>query len=80
MCRAFQRGELDVDLISSMDETCFKFYMDSKKTLDHRGAEHVKYCEVVSGGQNFTMMCHVSGGRPGIIESPFVIFQDQDFS
>lgn len=78
MCRGFQTGELDEDLISNMDETAFKIDMDSGKTLEYAGSEHVKYCEVVSGGQNFTMMVHVQGGRRGVILPPFMVFQNQD--
>eukprot|EP00173_Palmaria_palmata_P001297 Plantae.Rhodophyta-Palmaria_palmata.ctg17089.p1 GENE.Plantae.Rhodophyta-Palmaria_palmata.ctg17089~~Plantae.Rhodophyta-Palmaria_palmata.ctg17089.p1 ORF type:complete len:127 (-),score=10.16 Plantae.Rhodophyta-Palmaria_palmata.ctg17089:2-382(-) len=60
-----------------MDETCFKVDMDSKKTLKAAGSEHAKYYEVVSGGEKITMMVRVSGGRSGVVEPPFMIFQNQ---
>lgn len=77
LCREFRSGELDEDRISNMDETCFKIDMDGGKTLEYAGAQAVKYCDVVSGGQNFTMMVHVSGGRRGVIEPPFMVFQNK---
>lgn len=77
LCREFRSGKLDEDCVSNMDETDFRVDMDSKKTYEYEGSSHVKYCDVVSGGQNFTMMVHVSGGRTGVIEPPFMVFQNK---
>lgn len=52
--------------------------MDSKKTLEYAGSEHVKYWEVVSGGRNFIIMVRVSSGARGLILLPFVVFQNNE--
>lgn len=61
-----------------MDETCFRFDMDTGKKLDLVGYNHVKDIETVSAGHNFTMNVRVSRGRSGTIEPPFMIFQNKN--
>lgn len=72
----FISGFLDEDLCFNMDETAFHVNMDDSKTLDWRGVLACKYHDVTSGGQNFTMMVNVSGGRRGTIEPCFLVFQN----
>lgn len=63
--RDFQNSELDDELFSNINEKSFKVDVETKKTLEFSGSQHVKYFGVFSGVQNFTMMCHVLGGRSG---------------
>lgn len=72
----FDCGVLDENLCYNMDETAFHINMDDSKTLDWRGVVDCKYHDVTSGGQNFTLMVHISGGRRGTLEPGFVIFQN----
>lgn len=72
----FDSGILDEDLCFNMDETGFHINMDNSKTLDWRGVVDCKYQDVTSGGQNFTLMVHISGGRRATILPGFVIFQN----
>jgi len=58
------------------DETHFVFNMDNGKTLGLCGTTQVKYTDVVSGGENFTMMLRLSGGSRARFQLPFIIFKN----
>lgn len=72
----FDCGKLDEDLCFNMDETGFHVNMDDSKTLDWRGVVDCKYHDVTSGGQNFTLMVQISGGRRATLEPGFIVFQN----
>ncbi|KAL3678568.1 hypothetical protein R1sor_021524 [Riccia sorocarpa] len=74
----FQSGQLDENLIENIDETHFVINMDNGKTLGFRGDNHVKYADVVSGGQGMIMVVKVTGGVHARIGTPFMIFANQD--
>ena len=54
--------------------------MDNGKTLGFRGDNDVKYADVVSGGMGMTMVVRLIGGPGSIICSPFMIFQNPNYS
>lgn len=78
--RAFDRGDLEDDLVLNMDETHFLINMHNGKTMDFKGAKKVKYDDVVSGGEGMTLVVTLRGGRHACIETPMVIFQNQNCS
>lgn len=73
------KQEFDEKLIdeNDTDETHFIINMDNLETLDKIGDQHVKYADVVSGGEGMTMMGRLSGGREAKIEPPFLAFQNK---
>lgn len=64
------------DAMENADETHFVFNMDNGRTLGFRGTSTVKYADVVSGGENITMMVRITGGSRARIEVPFLIFRN----
>lgn len=52
--------------------------MDNGKTLGFKGDNHVKYADVVSGGDPITMMVRLTGGPSARIEAPMLIFKNQN--
>ena len=52
----FESGLLNEDNIENADETHFVFNMDNRKTLGFVGDKHIKYADVVSGGDPITLM------------------------
>jgi len=76
--RGFQSGLLREECIENADETHFIFNMDNGKTLGFKGDRHVKYADVVSGGDPITMMVRISGGVNARIEAPMLIFKNQN--
>ena len=75
--RGFESGLLYEDNIENADETHFVFNMDNGKTLGFVGDKHVKYADVVSGGDPITMMVRLSGGRYAQIYPPMIIYKSQ---
>jgi DDE superfamily endonuclease len=63
-----------------MDETHLRINMDNGRTLAEIGYRHVKYLDMVSGGQGMTMMVRLSGGAGGMIANPFIVFQNESRS
>ena len=76
--RQFDNGELDEDLIENMDETHFVINMDNGKTLAMKGAENVKYADVVSGGEGMTMIVRITGGVNAKVYPSMMIFKNKD--
>lgn len=74
--RGFGSGLLNEDNIENADETHFVFNMDNGKTLGFVGDKHVKYADVVSGGEPITLMVRLSGGRDATIHPPMLIFKN----
>ena len=72
--RAFQKGELDENMVDNCDETHFVVNMDNGRTLGFKGDSQVKYADVVSGGEGMTMMVRITGGTGASIEPPMMIF------
>jgi DDE superfamily endonuclease len=78
--RRFDDGSLHDDMVFNMDETHFVINMDDGKTLDFKGAETVKYNDVVSGGEGMTLVVKLRGGFGACIETPMIVFQNQKCS
>jgi DDE superfamily endonuclease len=76
--RDFDSGVLDENLVENADETHFVDNMDSKKTLALKGAENVKYADVVGGGEGMTLMVRVTGGVDAKIYALLMIFTNKD--
>lgn len=75
--RAFDSGQLKEGEVDNADETHFIINMDNGKTLGLRGDAHVKYADVVSGGEPMTMMVRISGGANAFIHPPMIIFKNE---
>lgn len=80
LARAFRSGELQEDDVENADETHFVINLDNGRTLGFKGAEEVKWVDVVSGGEGMTMVVRLSGGRNAKIENGFMVFKNQDRS
>lgn len=78
--RGFESGLLNENRIENADETHFVFNMDNGKTLGFKGDDHVKYADVVSGGDPITMMVRLTGGPDARIEAPMLIFKNENRS
>lgn len=78
--RAFTSGDLKEEDVENADETHFVFNMDTGKTLGFIGDNHVKYADVVSGGEPITMMVRISGGPVAMIHPPMLVFKNQSSS
>ena len=74
--RDFNSGAFDKDILENFDETHFVVNMDDGQTLGFIGNDNVKYANMVSGGENMTMVVRLSGGRNAMIQTPFMIFQN----
>ena len=74
VCRDFAFGDLDEECVENMDETHFVINMDNGRTLGFKGDGDVKYADVVSGGEKMTMVVRISGGPRSIVETPMMIF------
>lgn len=77
LCRGFQSGEFQEDDFENADKTHFVFDFDNGRTLGFAGEDDIKYAEAVSGGDRFTMIVRISGGKYANIEAPFVIFKNE---
>lgn len=78
--RGFEDGTYHEEDMENADETHIVFNMDNGKTLGLRGTNHVKYADVVSGGENITMMVRITGGPNAMVEVPFLIFKNKSRS
>ena len=78
--RAFESGELNEDTVENADETHFVFNLDNGKTRGFIGDNHVKYADVVSGGEPITMMLRITGGRRALMQPPMLIFKNNSRS
>lgn len=78
--RGFESGLLNETRIENADETHFVFNMDNGKTLGLKGDRHVKYADVVSGGDPITMMVRLTGGPNARIDPPILIFKNDNRS
>ena len=59
-----------------MDKTPFVDNRDNGKKLVLLGDENLKYCDVVSGGHEMTMVLRMTG-RPNVkIHPPMIIFEN----
>lgn len=74
----FATNQIDENDVENADETSFAINFDNGKTLGFCGAAEVKYADVVSGGEGFTMLVRLSGGRDDKIEPSFVVFKNKD--
>ena len=66
--------------MENADETHFVFNMDNGRTLGLKGDCHVKYADVVSGGDPITMVVRITGGRDACIQPPMIIFKNENRS
>lgn len=78
MSGLFEGHRLDEDDIENADETHFVINVDNGRTLGFCGTSEVKYADVVSGGEGFTMIVRLSGGRDSKVEAPFIVFKNKD--
>ncbi|OWY96290.1 hypothetical protein PHMEG_00033478 [Phytophthora megakarya] len=76
--RGFADGSLDEDAIANIDETHFVVDFDNGKTLGFSGEKHIKYADVVSGGEGLTMVVRLSGGASAQIFPPMMIFMNAE--
>ncbi len=60
-----------------MDETHFISNMDNNKMLVIRGVQKVNYADVVSGGDELTMVLRLRGGFKAKLEDPLLIFKNR---
>lgn len=51
--------------------------VENGQRLGFYGEEEVKYADILSGGEDFTMAARLSGGRDAMIETPFTLFQNK---
>ncbi|MEM7298840.1 MAG: hypothetical protein AAF391_11305, partial [Bacteroidota bacterium] len=78
--RGFESGTFREDSVENADETHFVVNMDNGKTLGFIGDRHVKYADVVSGGDSMTMMVRLTGGVSAMICPPMIIFSNANRS
>ena len=71
--RLFDIGDLNESMVENMDETHFIFNMDNQKALEIQGVQKVNYADVVSGGDDFTMVLRLCGGVNVKLEDLFLI-------
>ena len=74
----FSSGKLEENFVENADETHFIINVDNGRTLGFAGDKTVKYADVVSGGEGFTMAVRLTGGRDAKIAPPFMIFKNKD--
>lgn len=79
LCGMFSNGLCEDD-VGNADETHFILNMDNGRTLGFACETEVRYADVVSGGEAFTMMVRLSGGVHGRIEPPFIVFMNKNRS
>lgn len=60
------------------DEMHVIINVDNVHPLGFLGGNNVKYADVVSGGEGFSMVVRFSGGTNFQIESPFMVFTNMD--
>lgn len=77
---SFDAGEIHEDFMESGDETHFVFNMDNGQSIAFRGAEEVRYADVVAVDEGMTTMVRITGGRYARIEPPMLVFQNQNSS
>ena len=68
-------NSLDESTIEKFDETHVVLDMDNGRVLDFQGYNRVKYLDVASGRDYFTVYVRVSGGQSSRIEKNLFIFQ-----
>ena len=71
-------GKMDENDVENADETNFIINVDNGRTLGFSGDKEVKYADVVSGGEGFTMVVRLNGGPDVRIAAPFMIFKNGD--
>lgn len=69
-------GEMDENNVENADETHFVINVDNGRTLGFCGDTEVKYADVVSGGEGYTMLVRLTGGRDARIAAPFMVFKN----
>lgn len=72
------RGQIDECGIGNADETHFVINVDNGGTLGFPVDNEIKHTDMVSGGEEFTMLVRLSGGRDALIELPFMVFRNVD--
>lgn len=70
--------KMDENDVENADETHFIINVDNGRTPGFSGDKEVKYADVVSGGEGFTMVVRLTGGRDARIAAPFMIFKNGD--
>lgn len=78
MCGLLTSGKVDESNLENADETHFIINVDNGKTLGFSGCDDVKYADVVSGGEGFTMVVRLSGGKQARVEPPFLVFVNKN--
>ncbi|RLN67573.1 hypothetical protein BBJ28_00024453, partial [Nothophytophthora sp. Chile5] len=74
--RGFASGEINEDTVENIDETHFVFDFNNGKTLGFSGEKQIKYADVVSGGEEMTMVVRISAQRPDRLGRVKTIFLD----
>lgn len=64
--------------VESAHETQFPIIVDNGRTLGLSGDKEVKYSDVVSGDESFTMLLRLCSGRDSLIPPPSLIFKNKD--
>ncbi|KAL2650931.1 hypothetical protein R1flu_019059 [Riccia fluitans] len=72
LCGGFQSGRLD-----NHDETHFIMNMDNGECLEFSGDDHIKYADIVSGGEGMMTVVCVTSGKNAKILSPFMILKNK---
>ena len=67
---------MDENDVENADETHFIINFDNGRTLGFSGDKEVKYADVVSRSEGFTMVMRLPGGRDARIAAPFMIFKN----
>lgn len=74
----FDSNRMDENYVENCDETHFMINLDNGHTLGFSGEKEVKYADVVSGGEGFTMVVRLTGGRDARVAPPFMVFKNAD--
>lgn len=76
----FENQELHEYNVENADETHFMINVGNGITFGFRGDQGVKYVDVVSGGEDMTVMVWISGERNARIEPGLMVFQSKSIS
>lgn len=76
--RKLSFGLWDEEDIGNAHETHFVINVDKGKKPGFGADKQVKYGDVVSGSEGFTMMVRLNDGLPRRTASPFLIFRNKD--
>lgn len=78
MSELFEGHRIEEKDIENANETHFLINVEDGKTLDFCGISEVKYADVGSGDEGFTVIERLSSGRDSKMEAPFNVFKNKD--